>query len=82
MEAFRRTRRGLAHGANHIDVAVVRGSNASRGVADVRFLADFVRYTPVNGHSKQARQCPLIAKTGHGTLSLIPAAPPCAVRIR
>ncbi len=55
MEAFRRTRRGLAHGANHIGGAVVRGSNASRGVADVRFLADFVRFTPNNGHFRQAR---------------------------
>ena len=28
---------------------------------DVRLTPDFVRYTPNNGHSRQARQCPLIA---------------------
>ncbi len=49
------------HAANVTDPIRVVGSNASRGVADVRFLADFVRFTPESGHSRQARQCPLIA---------------------
>jgi hypothetical protein len=43
------------HAAKVTDIIRVVGSNASRGVADVRFIADFVRFTPNNGHFRQAR---------------------------
>ena len=33
--------------------------------ANVRFSSNYVRFTPVNGHSFYARKCPLLANTGH-----------------